>query len=119
LWMSGNKNTYYIWLPNGQISRNRESSPWNFRIEATDQEITRLREYFDENYSNEIKNFYRAHVPYLQYHFDRENDAYDETLYKVYEMIYELGDEEARSHIDSMGILGTNPAARDDLNGPS
>ncbi|WP_185861642.1 hydrolase [Peribacillus cavernae] len=103
------KNTYYIYLANGQISQDRESSEWNFKIEATDEEITQLREYFDQNYSTEIENFYRAHVPYVQYHYDRENDAYDETIQRIYGMIYELGDEEAKNHIESMGILHSKP----------
>jgi hypothetical protein len=99
------KRDYYIWLPNGQISQDPTASPWNFKIEATDEEITELREYFDQNYSNEWRNFFRAHVPYIQYHYDRENDDYDETLLKIYECIYKLGDEEAKKHIESMGIL--------------
>lgn len=92
-------------MANGEISRSATSSPWNFRIEATDDEITLLRELFDQNYSTEIQNFFRAHVPYIQYHYDRENDAYDKTLKKVYGIIYELGDEEARQYIESLGIL--------------
>lgn len=103
------KNTYYIYIANGQISRDRESSPWNFKIEATDEEITQLRELFDQNYKTEVENFYRAHVPFIQYHYDRENDAYDETIQRIYGMIYQLGDEEAKNHIESMGILSRKP----------
>ena len=80
-------------------------SPWNFKIEATDNEIIQLRELFDQNYSTEWQNFFRAHVPYIQYHYDRENDAYDETLINIYQLIYQLGDQEAKQHISEMGIL--------------
>lgn len=103
--MEGNKKTYYITLASGEISQSATDSPWNFRIEANDEEIIALREYFDQNYSTDWQNFFRAHVPYIQYHYDRENDAYDETTKKLYEMIYELGDKEARKHIEGMGIL--------------
>ncbi|MDQ0216552.1 hypothetical protein J2S13_003014 [Oikeobacillus pervagus] len=99
------KKTYYIHIGNGEILSNSTASPWNFRIYANDDEITRLREIFDANYSVEWKNFYRAHVPYIQYHYDRENDHYDLNMKKVYEMIYALGDEEAKDHIKVMGIL--------------
>ncbi len=102
--MSG-KKPYYISLGNGEIMQTATASPWNFKIEATDEEITRLREYFDQNYSTEWQNFFRAHVPYVQYHYDRENDAYDETMKKIYGMIYDLGDEQAKEHIRSIGIL--------------
>lgn len=103
--MSQEKRTYYIHVGSGEISQSSTASSWNYKIEATDEEITQLRAYFDENYLTEWKNFFRAHVPYVQYHHDPENDAYDETMVKVYEMIYNLGDHETKNHIELMGIL--------------
>ncbi|WHX99687.1 hydrolase [Neobacillus sp. DY30] len=103
--MDEQKKTYYIDVGHGQISQSATASAWNFKIQANDEEITQLRELFDQNYSTEWQNFFRAHVPYVQYHYDRENDAYDDTIEKVYGMIYKLGDEEARSHIETMNIL--------------
>ncbi|NMD72136.1 hydrolase [Bacillus sp. DNRA2] len=99
------KKPYYIALASGQIMKTATDSPWDFKIEADDDEITKLREYFDQNYSTEWQSFIRAHVPYVQYHYDRENDAYDETLVQIYKMIYELGDEEAKQHIRSIGVV--------------
>ncbi|MDF9296257.1 hydrolase [Geobacillus stearothermophilus] len=99
------KKTYYVSMATGEISQLKTASPWDFQIEATDEEITQLREYFDQNYSTDWQAFWRAHVPYIQYHYDRENDAYDRTLTKIYEMIYRLGNEEAKEHIRSLGIL--------------
>ncbi|WP_318507901.1 hydrolase [Bacillus sp. T3] len=103
--MNLSKKPYYISIGTGEIMQTATDSPWNFKIEATDDEITKLREYFDQNYSTEWQNFFRAHVPYIQYHYDRENDAYDNTMVKIYQMIYELGDEEAKQHIRSIGII--------------
>jgi len=103
--MAEQKKTYYIDVGTGEISRNATSSTWSFKIEADDEEITELRELFNQNYSNEWKNFFRAHVPYVQYHYDRENDDYDSTIQQVYGMIHKLGDEEAKNHIESMNIL--------------
>ncbi len=105
IFMSEGKKTYYISVGTGEISKSNTDSAWNFRIEATDDEIAMLREYFDQNYSTEWENFFRAHVPFLEYHHDKQNDAYDETMVKIYQMIYDLGDQEARNHIESMGIL--------------
>ncbi|KAB7705839.1 hydrolase [Bacillus aerolatus] len=100
--MQEEKKTYYISLANGEIMRQSTVSPWNFKIYATDDEITNLRELFDANYSTEWENFFRAHVPYVQYHYDRENDRYDGNMKKIYETIYELGDEEAKQHVKEM-----------------
>ncbi|WP_100331910.1 hydrolase [Bacillus xiapuensis] len=100
--MQEEKKAYYIQIANGEIMRSATASPWNFKIYATDEEITALRELFDANYSKEWEGFFRAHVPYVQYHYDRPNDRYDKNLDKVYQMIYELGDEEAQAHIREM-----------------
>ncbi|EZP76563.1 hypothetical protein H839_14839 [Parageobacillus genomosp. 1] len=99
------KKTYYVSMESGEISQVKTASPWDFQIEATDDEIIQLREYFDQNYSTDLQAFFRAHVPYVQYHYDRENDAYDRTLMKIYQLIYKLGNEEAKAHIRSLGII--------------
>jgi len=103
--LAGEKKTYYVHVGNGEILTTSQDSPWNYRIFATDEEITRLREIFESNYSVEWQNFFRSHAPYVQYHYDRENDAYDRNLRKIYEMIYQLGDDEAKNHIEQIGIL--------------
>jgi hypothetical protein len=105
--MDEQKKTYYIDVGTGEISQSATSSTYSFIIQANDEEITELRELFDQNYSTEWKNFFRAHVPYLEYHYDRENDAYDNTIQQVYGMIHKLGDDEAKRHIESMNILPT------------
>jgi hypothetical protein len=99
------KKTYYISLGSGEISQSSTASTWNYKIEATDEEIVQLREHFDQIYSSDWQGFLRAHVPYVEYHHDPTNDAYDETMHKVYELIYQLGDDETRQHIDEQGIL--------------
>lgn len=103
--MNEQKKTYYIDVGTGEISQSATSSTWSYKIQANDEEITQLRELFDSNYSNEWQNFFRAHVPYVQYHYDRENDAYDNTMQQVYGMLHQLGDDEAKAHIESMNIL--------------
>jgi hypothetical protein len=99
------KKTYYITLSSGEISQLRSASSWNYQIEATEEEITQLREYFDQLYSSDTQGFLRAHVPYVEYHHDPTNDASDNTMQKVFKMIYELGDEQAREHIQSEGLI--------------
>lgn len=103
--MKDRKKTYYVSVAQGEISQVSTASPWDFKIEATDEEITELREYFDQLHSTEWQNFLRAHVPYVAYHYDRENDAVDSLNKKVYQMIYDLGDEEAKEHIQKTGII--------------
>lgn len=103
--MNEQTQTYYVDVGTGMISRNATGSTWSYKIEANDHEITQLRELFDQNYSTEWKNFFRAHVPFVPYHHDRENDAYDNTIQQVYGLLHQLGDDEVKQHIESMNIL--------------
>nr|WP_180316811.1 hydrolase [Cytobacillus eiseniae] len=99
------KKTYYIMVAQGEITQSATDSPWDFKIEATEAEIQELRGYFTNTNENDWVSFWRAHVPFLEYHHDQSNDRYDHTLQKVYGLIYELGDAEAKSHIEQMGVL--------------
>ncbi|MGV3463730.1 MAG: hydrolase [Heyndrickxia sp.] len=103
--MEDKKQTYYVDLGSGEISKSKDASVWNFKIEATDEEITQLRQIFDSNYDADILGFLRSHVPALEYHHDRSNDISDENLLRTYQMLYNLGDEDAKKHIESIGIL--------------
>ena len=103
--MSQTKRTYYIDLGSGGISLNESSSTWNYKIQADDEEITALREEFELNHRHGVENFLRAHIPFKEYHTDKENDLQDASMERIFRMIYTLGDEEARQHIKSIGIL--------------
>lgn len=99
------KKTYYISVGAGEIMRVPNASPWEFKIEATDEEITEMRAVFDMMQDNSIGDFLRAHVPFVEYSHDPTNDVHDESLHKIFTMIYELGDAEAKQHVKSLGIL--------------
>ncbi|MEC2077809.1 hydrolase [Metabacillus fastidiosus] len=103
--MEENKKTYYVSVANGEISQLSTASPWDYKIEATDLEIIQLREYFEQVSSADWESFWRAHVPFLEYHHDNPNNAVDDTNKKIFEMIYRLGDEDAKNHIRSQGIV--------------
>lgn len=99
------KKTYYIAVGSGEISQVKSGSTWEYKIEATDEQIHQLRKLFDSNYASEVEGFLRAHVPFVEYHFDSSNDKYDTNMLKVFQMIYQLGDQEAKDFIQSQGIL--------------
>ncbi len=98
------KKTYYVGIADGMIARRKTDSPWDFTIEANDEEIIKLRELFDWRNDQDGQSFTRAQMPALPYHFDRENDAVDLTLKNIYALIYHLGDEEAKQHIEQIGM---------------
>lgn len=53
-----NKKTYYISVGNGQISQVKTADTYSFEIQANDEEITQLREYFDQAYREDLGSLY-------------------------------------------------------------
>ncbi|MEM5017548.1 hydrolase [Metabacillus indicus] len=106
--MNQEKQTYYIDVASGEILQNPAESSPSFKLYATPAEIDQLKSYYSENSSADFQTFQRAQVPFREYHHDAENKAYDDSMRKIYGMIYLLGDEEAKRHIDENGILKDN-----------
>lgn len=103
--MEQGKGIYYVDLSSGEILPAPLDSSAGFRIFANGEELAELRALFTENYNDDMAAFARAHVPYLEYHHDPQNEAYDHSMRLIYAKLYELGDEEAKRHIEGMGIL--------------
>lgn len=109
------KRTYYVDLVSGDVLDRRgiEENP-SFRIEATDEELHELKTLLSDAYTADKQAYVRSHIPYLEYHNDPANHRYDNDLKKIYAMIYQLGDAEARNHIIEMGILGEDELQKDE-----
>ncbi|WP_337969980.1 hydrolase [Virgibacillus salexigens] len=103
------KKKYYVNMGTGEISKLKYDNNEDFVIHATDDEIVLLREKLNEADASGIRTFFRAHIPVVPYHNDPSNDEFDNELMEAYRMVYQLGDEQAKSHIESMGILGDRP----------
>lgn len=103
--MKSEKRSYYIDIKDRLISQDPIGSEWNFKIEATDQEIGMLSDFFEKNRTADWETFRRAHVPFREHHKDIASDHYDSTIEQIYAIIYRLGDDRAKRHIESMGIL--------------
>lgn len=102
--MEHSKKTYYVDLNSESILTEPLDSP-SFVIQATEQEINTLRAVFEEKYGADLEAYVRSHIPYLEYHHDPQNDHYDAAQKVIYSIIYLLGNEEAKQHIEQMGVL--------------
>ncbi|WP_050181074.1 hypothetical protein [Domibacillus robiginosus] len=96
------KQPYYIAIANGEIQSQPDVAPWNFRVFANEKEIQSLRELLNSMNREDFGSFWRAHIPIVPYHEDKNNDQYDRYIMALYDKIYELGDEDARGHIKKM-----------------
>ncbi|MRH44788.1 hydrolase [Aquibacillus halophilus] len=99
------KKKYFVNIGTQEISQIEVGNNKDFTIHATDEEVFQLREKLTEMYDSDMVSFWRAHVPFVQYHNDESNDEYDDGIKKVFQMIHDLGDESTMEHIESMGVL--------------
>ncbi|PWU68112.1 MULTISPECIES: hypothetical protein [Gracilibacillus] len=98
------KKKYYVNIGTQEISHIPYGGNAEFVIQANDEEITLLRLKFDEIHDADLSTYVRAHIPFTPYHNDPQNDAYDEGIKGVYQMIYELADEETKAAMDKYNI---------------
>jgi len=99
------RQKYFISVGEGEISKIPYHNNDHFVIFANEEEIGLLRSKFENLHESSFDSFLRAHVPFIPYHNDEENDMYDNNLTETYQMLYDLGDEKTKKHVQSMGIL--------------
>ncbi|ELK45968.1 hydrolase [Halobacillus sp. ACCC02827] len=99
------RNKYYINIGTREISLNHDANNDDFIIYATEEEVIGLREIFDEINNADNRSFYRAHIPFMPYHKDEDNDETDVDMKKAFQRIHELGDDQTKDHIVQMGVL--------------
>lgn len=99
------KKRYYVSVQAGTVMENQGDSGYEFEIEATEEEVGLIRSLFEDRTAYEFNTYLRGHVVALPYHFDAENDEYDQCLQEIYATVYQCGTDETKNHIQSMGIL--------------
>jgi hypothetical protein len=103
------KEKYFVNLQSKQISQNPHEDNHAITIYATQSEVMSLRKMFNEQQSADFMTFFRSNVPIMPYHNSKSNDRYDKSFTEAIQLMYDLGDEEARKFIEETGILGDKP----------
>src|SRR5690625_4280096 len=99
------RKKYYVSLQSREISQTIVGNNADFTIYATDDEVKMLRRKLDHIYDAEVDTYWRSHVPIMPYHKDASNERYDQSLLEAFQMIYTLGDEQAKQFVTESGIL--------------
>lgn len=99
------KKKYYVDMQSREISQVKYHNNHHYQIQATDEEIQKLRRLFDRVGYGDMAAYWRSHIPFEPYHNDLGNDLYDESFTDALALIYELGDETTKMYIDSTGVL--------------
>ncbi|ASK62895.1 hydrolase [Virgibacillus phasianinus] len=99
------KKKFYVNIGTQEISQIEYGNNQDFTINATDEEVLLLREKFNDMDQANFRAFFRAHVPIMSYHNDKSNHDYDGGMTGAFEMLYDLGDDQTKEHIEAMGVL--------------
>lgn len=99
------KEKYYVNLQSKEISKIAYQNNTDFTIYATKEEVDFLRKKLDNVHKADTATFWRSYVPIMPYHHDESNDSYDQALLGAFQMIYELGDEQAQQFIEENNLL--------------
>ncbi|MCP1310417.1 hypothetical protein [Paenibacillus tyrfis] len=99
------KRNYYVSVQSKTIMQHQGDAAYELEIEATPEEIIKLKELFEDMEYAEEQTFPRTLVPGIPYHHDEENDVYDIYLKNVYQTLYSLGTDETKKHVQTMNVL--------------
>lgn len=108
------KEQYFISVATGKISQIPNAQDNDFTIMATRREAKHLRRIFNNMNDADNMSHFRSAIPFEPYHNDKANEQYDHYITEVFQMIYELGDEEARTYIEESGVLSDRPIKTSD-----
>lgn len=97
------KKRYYVSVQAGTVMEQQGDSSYEFEIVATAAQVDAIRSLFAQRSEYEYGTFWRSHIVAMPYHYDEDNDLYDDCLRQIYRAIAECGTEETRNHIRSMG----------------
>lgn len=99
------KKTYYINVGTGEVLEDKGALNFEFEISATEEEIDKLQELFEETDNSSQGSYASSWLPWKVYYSNEANQEYDYYLTEVYRTLYKLGSEQTKRHIESMNIL--------------
>jgi transcriptional/translational regulatory protein YebC/TACO1 len=99
------KEKYFVNIVNGGIAKEGMENDGSFAIYADESDLSRVEEKLENMNSANQGSYVRAHVPYFPEEESPENSRYDKNLKELYQVLYELGDEQTKEHIESINIL--------------
>ncbi|WP_025786345.1 hypothetical protein [Sporosarcina sp. D27] len=100
--MADGKFTMYVSVAHQQINIHKFDSPYEYVVNIPKEYIEVFHHLFDQTHELEFTNFLRSHLPYVPYHYDRDNHKVDLRLYKMYALIHEFTDDESKAFIEQL-----------------
>lgn len=92
----------YVSIANQRVYANPYVSPWEFELNVEKDGLNAFERLFEQMQLLEISNMWRAQLPYIPYHLDKENDEIDTRMKKIYALVHEYGDEETKAFVEQL-----------------
>lgn len=96
------KHKMYVSISDQRVYNRPDDSPWEYEVEVTKEYIPVFHDLFNKTNELEFRNFFRAHLPYIPYHYDRGNHEIDERTQMVYALIHEFTDDKSKKFIEQL-----------------
>ena len=96
------KYKMYVSVVNQQVYHQPDDSPWEYEVDVTKEYIPIFHRLFHQMDRLEVRNFLRAHLPYVPYHYDKDNHDIDVRTMKVYALIHEFTDDKTKRFIEKL-----------------
>src|SRR5699024_2998753 len=97
---------YFVNMTTNEISDEPHAESYSFKIIATSEDVLQLKAIMDNIHTADVGSLARASIPFKPYHEHKSMDLHDESYMAAYQMIYRLGNDETKTEIEKMGILG-------------
>lgn len=96
------KRKYYVSLSNKKILPVPVDASSEFEVEIDRTFVSVFERLFKQMDDLEMRNFLRAHLPYIPYHNDKNNHDIDLRTQKIYAMIHEFSDPSTQRFIEQL-----------------
>ena len=83
----------YVSVVNQQVYNYPDDSPWEFEVDVESEYVPIFHRLFKQIDELEFRNFLRSHLPFMPYHFGRNNYNVDQRTMKIYALIHEFTDD--------------------------
>lgn len=98
------KKTYYVVPQTKEILEAPVEHLPEYEIEANIEEVEEIRELLKAIYDNDFETYIDAHF-WLIEESHNDNDRYDQAFFTLYNKLYELGTDETKQKIKSLGFI--------------
>jgi hypothetical protein len=98
------KKRYYIAVGPGEVMENQGDASYEFEIEATEEDIDRLQELFEEKDNADQSSYVHSHLPFVNT-YEGPNRDHDYYMREVYRLLHQLGTAQTKTHIEQMKVL--------------